>query len=243
MAKYEAEVGPEGMAAALRIRDRLTGAETGERDVYMCHGFCELGAQKLVPVLQHMREFLVAHPGEVIIICIQDEGVPPQGIADCFEKSGLIDFVYRGPARPPWPTLREMVDTDQRVLVMNENNSEGVDWIHPAFEVMQETPYTFHNRSQFSNRPNRGDKGGSLYLMNHWIESTPMPKPSNADTVNAHDFLLARAKAFRRERGHLPNLIAVDFYREGDLVGVVRELNALPPARAQAAPRGKGRRG
>ncbi len=235
MAKYEAAVGAEGMAAALKIRDRMAGVEAGTRDIYMCHGFCELGALRLVPVLAQVRDFLVANPGEVLVFVIQDEGVPPPEIARCFEESGLIDFVYRGPAQPPWPTLREMVDSDQRVLVMTEHESEGVDWIHSAVEVMQETPYTFHHRSQFSNVPNRGGTAGSLLLMNHWIETTPMPKPSNADTVNAHDFLMARIKALQKERGKLPNLVAVDFYREGDLVAVVHELNAGTPDLAQAA--------
>jgi hypothetical protein len=225
MAKYEAALGKEGMAAVLRIRDRMAGEKEGERDVYMCHGFCELGALKLVPVLRDVRDFLVANPGEVLIFVIQDESVTPQDIDRCFEESGLIDFVYRGPPRPPWPTLREMVESDQRVLVMAENASEGVDWYHPAFEVLQETPYTFKDPSEFSNRPNRGGTGGSLLLMNHWIETTPMPKPSNAAIVNAHDALLARINAFRRARGRLPNVVAVDFYATGDLVQVVRELN------------------
>jgi hypothetical protein len=226
MAKYEKALGKEGMAAVLRIRDRMVGEKEGERDVYMCHGFCELGALKLVPVLRDMRDFLVANPGEVVILVIQDESVTPQDVERCFQESGLIDFVYRGAVRPPWPTLRDMVESDQRVLVMAENASEGVDWYHPAFQVLQETPYTFKDPSEFSNRPNRGGKGGSLYLMNHWIETTPMPKPSNAAIVNAHDALLARINAFRRARGHLPNVVAVDFYATGDLVQVVREVNA-----------------
>jgi len=239
MAKYDAALGKEGMEAVLRIRDRMAGAEQGERDIYMCHGFCELGALKLVPVLKDMREFLVANPGEVLIIVIQDESVSPKDIERCFEESGLVDFVYRGPAKPPWPTLREMVESDQRVLVMAENHSEGVSWYHPAFEVVQETPYEFHDPSEFSNRPNRGGTGGSLYQMNHWIETTPMPKPSNAAIVNAHDALLARIRAFRRERGHYPNLVAVDFYGTGDLVQVVRELNEQPLARGQRAQSGQ----
>jgi hypothetical protein len=238
MAKYEAALGKEGMEAVLRIRDRMASAEQGQRDVYMCHGFCELGALKLVPVLKDMREFLVANPGEVLIIVIQDESVTPKDIEHCFEESGLVDFVYRGPAKPPWPTLREMVESDQRVLVMAENHSEGVAWYHAAFEVVQETPYEFHDPSEFSNRPNRGGTGGSLYQMNHWIETTPMPKPSNAAIVNAHDALLARIRAFRRERGHYPNLVAVDFYGTGDLVQVVRELNEQPLARGRGAPPG-----
>jgi len=235
MAKYEAALGKEGMEAVLRIRDRIAGKEGGKRDVYMCHGFCELGALRLVPVLRDMRDFLVANPGEVIIIVIQDESVKPQDIERCFKESGLVDFVYRGAAKPPWPTLRQMVETDQRVLVMAENNSEGVPWYHPAFEVLQETPYGFKDPSEFSNRPNRGGTGGSLLLMNHWIESVPSPKPSDAAIVNAHDALMKRIRAFQRERGRLPNLVAVDFYGTGDLIAVARELNEAPRSRLLAA--------
>jgi hypothetical protein len=229
MAKYEAAVGKEGMAAALRIRDRLVGGDERQRAVYMAHGFCELGATPLIESLGQIRDFLVANPGEILIIVIQDEGVTPQDIARCFEKSGLIDFVYRGPAQSPWPTLREMAETDQRVVVMAENNSAGVPWYHPAFEVMQETPYTFHDTTQFSEAPNRGGTGGSLLLMNHWLESTPMPKPSNAEVVNAYDFLLRRARRCQRTRGQVPNLVAVDFYATGDLMRVVQTLNGVHP--------------
>ena len=46
--KYEAALGKEGVEAAMRIRDRLVGEKEGERDVYMGHGFCELGDMRLV---------------------------------------------------------------------------------------------------------------------------------------------------------------------------------------------------
>jgi hypothetical protein len=241
MAKYESVVGKEGMEAAVRIRDRMVGEKAGARDVYLCHGFCELGSERLIPVLHEIRDFLVANPGEVLMICVQDEGVTPRDVARCFEESGLIDFVYRGAVKPPWPTLREMVETDQRVLVTGEHVTAGVDWYHPAFEVMQETPYEFHDPSQFSNRPNRGGTGGSLYLLNHWIESTPMPKPSNAAIVNARDALMARIESFERERHHVPNFVAVDFYKVGDLIAVVRDLNERPRPGEAAAQVSTGR--
>src|SRR5262249_51516877 len=165
---------------------------------------------------------------------IQDEGVSPRDIERCFKDGGLIDFVYRGPARPPWPTLREMVESDQRVLVLAEHDTTGVGWYHPAVEGCQETPYEVHDPGEFSNRPNRGGTRGSLCLLNHWIESVPSPKPTNAAIVNAHDALAARIRAFQRVRGRLPNIVAVDFYGTGDLIRVVREFNDLPlPAGAR----------
>jgi hypothetical protein len=236
--KYEATLGKEGVEAAMRIRDRLIGKEEGEPDVYLCHGFCELGAMPFVQALEEMKDFLVENPNEVVIIVIQDEGVKPVDVAVCFAKSGLDKFVYRGSVEPPWPTLREMIESDERVLVFAENNAEGVPWYHPVFDVFQETPYGFKTPEEFSNKPNRGGKTGSMLLMNHWIETTPAPLPSNAEIVNAYDFLLQRARACRKERGMIPNLVAVDFYRTGDLIRVVRKLNGVPePVGVTAASR------
>ena len=120
-----------------------------------------------------------------------------------------------------------MVAADQRVLVLAENNSEGITWCHQAFEVMQETPYSFREPSQFTSIPNRGGTSGSLFLLNHWIDTPPSPKPSMAEKVNAYDFLLKRAKATQEQRGLLPNLIAVDFYLTGNLFDVVNTLNGV----------------
>ncbi len=234
MATYEQVLGKEGVEAAKRIRERLVGGDEGPRDIYLCHGFCELGALRMTPILEQMHEFLVENPNEVLIIVIQDEGATPRDIEACFEQSGLMDFVYHGRVTPPWPTLREMVASGGRVLVLAEHHSEGVAWLHPAFEVMQETPYRFRDPSEFSCAPNRGGTSGSLFLMNHWIETPPSPLPSNAEIVNAYDFLLARARRCEKERGRIPNIIAVDFYRTGDLFDVVATLNGDSPEQAQA---------
>jgi hypothetical protein len=233
-AKFEQAIGAEAVDAAMRIRARLQGAPTGPRAAYLCHGFCELGATPLVPMLEGVRSFLVANPGEVLVFVIEDY-VTPADVAAAFQASGLERFVYRGAPGPPWPTLRALVDADTRVLVLGENDARGVPWYHPAFEVVQETPYRFVTPGEFSCRPNRGGTAGSLFQINHWIETPPAPKPSNAAIVNAHDFLLTRARECERERGRLPNLVAVDFALTGDLLGVVEELNgvAVMPERRQ----------
>jgi hypothetical protein len=225
--KYEAVLGKEGIEAAMRIRDRLVGDPEGERKIYLAHGFCELGSTPFVEVLEEVKEFLVQNPHEVLILVIQDEGVAPADVAASFQESGLEDFVYRGPVTPPWPTLAEMVMRNERVVVFAENKVEGVPWYHLTAGVIQETPYGFKKAEDFSNAPNRGGRKGSLLLMNHWIESAPASLPSNAAIVNAYDFMLRRARSCRRERKMVPNLVAVDFYRTGDIFRVARALNGI----------------
>ncbi len=120
-----------------------------------------------------------------------------------------------------------MIALDQRVLVFAEKNASGVPWYHQAFEVIQETPYHFTAPEELSCAPNRGGTGGSLFQINHWIDTTPNPKPTNAELVNARAFLLDRARRCQQERGRLPNIIAVDFALTGDVVGAAAELNGL----------------
>jgi hypothetical protein len=222
-----AVLGEEGVAAALRIRDRLVGVDEGHRGLYLCHGFCELGASELAPTLRAIRDFLVRRPGETLLIVVEDY-VSPGELADAFERSGLGARVYRGPSGAPWPTLRDLVESGANAVVFLESGSEGVEWLRPAFEFIQETPYAFREPEDFSCRPNRGGTTAGLFQINHWIETTPTPLPSNAEIVNARDVLLGRARECERERGMLPNILAVDFYRSGDLFGVVDALNDLP---------------
>ena len=223
--KFETAIGPEAFAAAMRVRDRLVG-EGGPIGLYMCHGFCELGAMPFDTALAQLKEFLVENPAEVVMVIIEDY-VAPTDFAAAFERAGLVPFVYRGPSRGPYPTLRQAIAQNQRLFVMGEHDVGAVPWYHSAFAAMQETPYTYHRPEDFSCKPNRGDPKNPLFLMNHWIESTPAPRPSNAQIVNAESVLVGRAKACQKVRGKLPNVIAVDFAATGDLVRAAEVLNGV----------------
>ena len=145
--------------------------------------------------------------------------------------SGLVDEVYLGDAERPWPTLRELIDRDERVIVLAENHAGGAPWIHPQPAVMQETPFHFtsapRSRRPTSCEPNRGGTAGSLLLVNHWVDTSPPPRVSIARRVNAHDFLAARVARCRERRAMLPNVVAVDFFRQGAAAQVVDELNRV----------------
>jgi hypothetical protein len=235
-ATYVAEIGPAGLDAALRIRDRVVDSPpVGEREVFLCHRFCELGAIPIDDAFRQYRDFLAANPNEVLVVVIEDY-VKPQDIEEAVDSSGLIDYVYDGPV-DPMPTLQQMIDSGGRVLMMAENDAGGgaIPWYHEAYEALtQETPYTFKRPEALTDRArldascaaNRGPDSAPFFLINHWVDTTPAPRPSNARQVNAHDALLARIRRCEKLRGLSANLIAVDFYREGDVFDVVRELNA-----------------
>jgi hypothetical protein len=123
-----------------------------------------------------------------------------------------------------------MVATGGRVVVLGDEDVGDIPWYHHSMSgLVAETPYTFHKPEEFNCRPNRGTPTGELFLINHWIETTPTPKPSNAEIVNQREVIVQRARQCQRERGMTPNILAVDFAGIGDVVGAARELNGLPP--------------
>lgn len=226
--KIESVIGNEAWQAGMRIRERLTG-EQGPPSMYFCHGFCELGAIPMEQTLRVFVDFLATHPDEVIILSFEDYA-PPADIAAVIESSGLIDYVYQGPLGPTWPTLGEMIAGGGRVVMMGDVDTGNIPWYHHSLGgLVTETPYTFHKPQDFNCRPNRGTPTGDLFLINHWIETTPAPRPSNAEIVNQREALVRRARQCERDRHMLPTIFAVDFAGIGDIVGAARELNGLPP--------------
>jgi hypothetical protein len=231
----EREIGAPAVAAAERLRSRVGYQGTGKPGIFLCHGFCELGAESLDSALADLRSFLVSNPGEVVVVINQDEGVSPTDIERAFDKAGLLDLIYRG-APGPFPTLRSMIDSNQRLVVLAENDAGSVPWYHLAYDhALQETPFKFTNAGQLTDasklaascRPNRGPASAPLFLVNNWVDTSPTPRPSLAATVNASAALLRRAEDCERIRNRLPNLLAVDFFRRGDVLGVVDKLNGV----------------
>lgn len=223
------EFGEEFVAAADRIRRTISKPSDAKRRMYLCHGFCELGALPIEEAFGQIRDFLDDNPREVLVIVFQDY-VPTKALADEIEKSGVSEQVYVGKAGKPWPTLGQMIDDGRRVLMLNENNvSPAVPWIHDAYSVMQETPFSFSDKSKLaaknSCRANRGEAKHSIFLLNHWIDTAPAPRISNARKANSREFLLERVHQCEQIRDRRVNLIAVDFFGQGDLPKVVDELN------------------
>lgn len=230
---YAAEIGEDALDAALRIRDRIVNSPTtGGRGVYLCHRFCELGAIPIEKAFGEIRDFLAANPNEVVIVDIEDY-VDPADIEAAAQKTGLVDYIYTG-SLDPMPTVHEVIESGGRAIMMAEKDAGDVPWYHAAYEgPLQETPYSFKKPRELTDpkrlpkscKPNRGTDDAPMLLLNHWIDTSPAPRPTNAAKVNAAKPLRARIEQCEEQRGQPVNLIAVDFYREGKLFEVARRLN------------------
>jgi hypothetical protein len=226
--KIEQAIGPAATQTALRLRAQIGYRGGGDEQVYLCHGFCELGAIDAVTALTQIRDWLLVNPGGVLVISIEDQ-VAPALVADAFRRSGLLDFVWTGPVRPV-PTLGEMVDRDQRVLVFGEEDTHGVGWYHDQFTYVRDTPYDLPSAAAVLSPEGctigRGTTASPFLLINQFVSGDP-PRLGPTRTVNQRDAILAHARECKTALGGLPGLIAVDFWQQGDVVGAARELNGL----------------
>jgi hypothetical protein len=223
-------VSQASVEAALRLRERAGFRGEGERGMYLCHTFCELGSTPLADGLKEIRDFLVTHPDEVVVVINQDY-VTPKDFVGAIGDAGLAPYTFAGSMDT---TLGTMIDAGTRLVVLAENHAGAAPWYQLAYaKLTQETPFSFASPAALISPAtlpatcarNRGPDDAPLFLMNHWVTTDPAPRPSNAAEVNAYGPLLARAHECERLRHHVPNLIAVDFYRRGDVFRVADTLN------------------
>jgi len=212
----------EAAAGLLDEVRRHQSDDLADEAVYLCHSACEIGSIDAVEELTVVRAWLDDHPREVVVFVVQD-GTEPGDTAAVFEQAGFADMIHTQTLGEPLPTLGEMVESGRRVFIMVEEHGGNVDWLHPAFEFSQETPFSFSSAVEFSCEPNRGGADSPLFVVNHFIT---LARPSNR-SINDFEPLLGRAEQCQAERNLQPNLLDVDFVGEGDVMAVVDALNGV----------------
>ena len=227
-----AELGEPTVKKAEDLVGRLAfDGSAGDPEPYLCHVLCELGATRFDTALAGIDAWMNRHPDEFLIVFIEDV-VSPKETAAAFAKSGLLRYAYVPDRTAPGPTLGELIESDRRLLVMAENDAgdEKYPWYVQGFDLVQETPYTFHSVAEIESpegcRPNRGNPDNPLFQINNWIEKIPRD-PDLAARINSVKSLVGRSRLCERIRGLAPNLLAVDYYDRGNVLGVTNVLNGL----------------
>ncbi len=227
-AELVATYGQSIAASVQRTIDRVRRAEpVGPEEPYFCHTVCEIGAAPMAPIMERLNAWMDDHPREVIVLFIQDT-VTPEDTAEVLEEAGLAAKAYVHPAGQDWPTLRQMIEANTRLLVLMENTGGGdrYPYLHQGFDLVQDTEYTFASAEDFTCTLKRGTPESPLLSVNHWLAGFNK-LVSNADLVNAYDVLRPRIDECIEVRGRVPSMIAVNWYDRGDLFRVVDELNGV----------------
>ena len=222
--KVVQQLGPEALRAADRLAGRVGAAvPAGTRGVYLCHTLCELGAEPLGAELSVLRRWLDEHPREVVVVFVEPY-VPVEEIERAFRRERLLSAAAELRRDRPLPTLDDLIRAGTPLVVLAEEDGGSRPWYLPGFSFVQDTPLGAQRASQLRCDRARGDADSPLLLVNHWIDSFP-PSISRNRTI-AGTFLRRHLDRCERERGLLPNLVAVDFYERTNVVAIAKRFNA-----------------
>lgn len=222
------QLGAEAVGAAERLAGRLGLVPSeGEREIFLCHTLCELGAERMGSTLGELRGFLERNRSEVVVVLVESS-VDPGDVEHEFEEADLEPYLATLRRGRPLPTLGEMVASGRRLVVLDQGDGGEAEWYGPAFVHLQDTRVGSLLESRTACEAGRGTAESPLFLMNHWIDRFPPPFTANSE-VGGREALLRRVRSCRERQGRRPNMIAVDFYDRGDVVAVARELNRRGP--------------
>ncbi|MSP63831.1 MAG: hypothetical protein EXR72_26495, partial [Myxococcales bacterium] len=210
------------------VRGMMLDLHEWEGEVHLCHGICQIGSRPLRDGLGEIKAFLDAHRGEVIGLCLESY-VDAARVKAVFEQSGLLRYAHAHPKDAPWPTLRELIARDQRLVVFTDKDGGAFPWYHDAWQHAWQNPYAAATPADLSCRVDRGAKDNPVFIMNHFLTGAGGATQMQAEEINHDPFFTARALRCQAESGKLPNFVTVNYYEIGDLFRVVRVLNGLDP--------------
>ncbi len=210
------------------VRGLMLDFHAHKGEIVMMHHFAFFGTQPAAVPLKQIKSFLETHPKEVITIIIESH-VSAQEIENEFKKAGLLPYCAAQQLDQDWPTLNEMIQSGQRLVVFSEKN-DGLshqDWYLYAWDYIVDTPYSYHNCRAFNCTVNRGHYNNKLILVNHWLTTRALGtgRKKRAHHTNSSEVLNDRVKDAIEHFGRKPTFIGIDFPEKGASFEIIQELN------------------
>ena len=197
-------------------------------EVLIFHAFAVLGYEPFSKVLKYYKDFMDAHPREVITIMLECS-VDGEQMKEEFRKAGLEPYLHTQLLNAPWPTLGDMIKSGRRLVVFSSCTKHPNDgWSHYDHDYYMENPYTnaswrrYNCKMMVPKSPTR-----QLYTFNHFLTGTFARRHKNK-IANSYRILMPRVQQCMAEQKQLINFLTVDWYHRGDLFKVVDELNHVP---------------
>lgn len=246
----------------LSVREQLArGVRAFQLDVHysggqlkVCHGVCNALVGRVAPLRDDLRtiaRFLAASPSEIVTVHLEvplDGGVTRERLRAFIEREpGLLPHTFnpehtRWAGHGEWPTLDEMVQANQRLLLMSDRSGLRGSYADGQVHLLYDQDVLVQNywslggsvfehdnscRTRWEALPldtARGLRGWRrLFLMNHF-HSVPLDHHSDLD--NRWDRLTARVLDHCGPvAGREPNFISVDHVDRGDVLAYVEYRN------------------
>lgn len=188
-----------------------------------CHGFCELGEQPLEDLFDEIEAFMESHPREVVLLDFQDESAEG-ALRDALATHPLSGRAWVQVAGTPWPTLQEMIEADERMVIFGGGHPEDPPWMLPKTQHIFSTGWSYWEPEDLDCETSGPVPEFGLYEVTH-VLTNPLASPYNAEEINTEELLVAHLAQCDEEVAFV-NLLSVDFYTIGEPLSVIGARNA-----------------
>ena len=195
---------------------------------FLVHGKAFLGKRHLVDGLKEIRTYLEKTPHAVITI-IFESYVDGKLVRHAFQEAKLLGSLHHQRRDAPWPTLKKMVDSGRRLVVMTDRDGGSWPGYHDVWKHCWETHFSVKRTRDFSFRRNRGQASNRLLILNHFL-TRPTASPALAALANSQTVLGPRVEGCQTATGRRPHFVVVDFYDIGATQTVIDKFNRKPPS-------------
>ncbi|KAL2107147.1 hypothetical protein VUR80DRAFT_5648 [Thermomyces stellatus] len=250
--------------AGLRLLQAQVHYENGT--LRLCHSLCSLlDAGPLEDWLGAIKSWMDNNQNDVVtVLLVNSDEREASEFGRAFEGSGLGEYGYEpsGDDKKSWPTLAKMINDNKRLVAFVTNIAESTEYpyILDEFTYVFETPFEVTSPSGFNctaDRPSNLESGtaaindGMLPLMNHFLYqdlggSLGIMIPdvgeignTNSDGNSKEGQLGRHAAKCKREWNQNPTFILVDFFDEGNTLGVADSLNGIKSTEGREDPQSR----
>lgn len=162
--------------------------------------------------LASIRRSLSGNPHKLITLFL--DFYVDANLTAAFEEAGLKDYLLEYDTKSGWPSLKKMVDSDQRLVVFEvRKHLNSPEWLHDMNEFVEHTDSDWGNESNdVESFDERLKKSLSLFTGYKFLSTSESSGNDISAFARQNPFLIeAFKKAWVRE-GQIPNFILVDKY-------------------------------
>jgi len=213
-------------------------------DLAVCAGKCSAGSESLASVLRDVVKFLQSNPTDVLTLLLRS-AVPADDVAKAFDDQGLVVLAHSQTAHTPWPTLRQLIDAQQTLVVLVDQlppeanpSDAGADasapdtgnassaalpaWMHRLSDWAWETAPSEGTDCAIAS----GSTKSPLAILNHYVAGEAA-MDNTLIAAHAPEVVAARLARCNDDRKQVPNFVFVDFAEVGDPNGGVQIADGL----------------
>lgn len=213
------------------VRGLMLDVHVIDDQPFLVHSSAILGKAPLADGLAEIREFMKKNP-DVIVTIIFECYAPSGKMQRAFDKSGLLDLLHVQRFGDSWPTMKEMISKDRRLVVFTDSGGGKWAGYHDVWRFCQETHFSVKRVEDFDFKRNRGKGSNPLFILNHFL-TRPTAGLGLAMRANASDVLKPRIEGCEKATMRFPNYVVVDFYECGNTPDLVMQFNVKRMAKSK----------